>query len=185
MGGQGYGGWARVWGVGWYGEAREGNMVRNWYRRAAKNMRSDTLASSLTVAPILSASLSISLSTTPMRIMVTRAMRACSMPATQSSAAACEGEGPIWGSCRVRVRRRSQLCALRTAVNLPGPSAVLFGPQQITRLEPTHASSPASAPTIPDPPAPKPISEKMELSHVCAVYELQHACVCSARAVMR
>ena len=72
-------------------------MVRNWYRRAAKNMRSDTLASSLTVAPILSASLSISLSTTPMRIMVTRAMRACSMPATQSSAAACEGEGAHLG----------------------------------------------------------------------------------------
>eukprot|EP00964_Phaeocystis_antarctica_P031420 scaffold17780_cov71-Phaeocystis_antarctica.AAC.4 len=88
--------------------------------------------------------------------MVTRAMRACSMPATQSSAAACEGEWAHLGLV-----------------------------QQITRLEPTHASSPASAPTIPDPPAPKPISEKMELSHVCAVYELQHACVCSARAVMR
>ena len=75
---------------------------------------------------------------------------------------------------------------LRTAVNLPPPSAVLFGAQHMRMLEATHARIPQRAPTNiageAIPPA-KPIIEKRELPHVCATHEgVADAvqCMCSA-----
>ena len=60
---------------------------------------------------------------------------------------------------------------LRTAVNLPPPSAVLFGAQHMRMLEATHARSPQMPPTTPGMLTTKPIIEKMELPHVCAAHE--------------
>ena len=60
---------------------------------------------------------------------------------------------------------------LRTAVNLPLPSAGLFGAQHMRMLEAMHARTPQRAPTMPGRPPAKPIIEKMELPHVCAAHE--------------
>ena len=98
------------------------------------------------------------------------------------------------------------LCVLlRTAVNLPPPSSVLFGAQHKRMLEATQARIPQSAPTMPGVPPAKPIIEKMELPHaraqcsqsvelvcrvcvVCAVCD-SHACatlaMCGVRCTRR
>ena len=60
---------------------------------------------------------------------------------------------------------------LRTAVNLPPPSEMLFGAQHMRMLEATHARIPQRAPTTPGMPPAKPIIEKRELPHVCATHE--------------
>ena len=73
---------------------------------------------------------------------------------------------------------------MRTAVNLPPPSAVLFGAQHMRMLEATHARIPQRAPTMPGMVGTaKPIIEKRELPHVCATHEgVADAvqCMCSA-----
>ena len=54
---------------------------------------------------------------------------------------------------------------LRTAMNLPPPSSMLFGAQHKRMLEATQARIPQIAPTMPGVPPAKPIIEKTELPH--------------------
>ena len=72
------------------------------------------------------------------------------------------------------------LCVLlRTAVNLPPPSSVLFGAQHKRMLEATQARIPQSAPTMPGVPPAKPIIEKMELPHARAQCSQSVELVCT------
>ena len=77
------------------------------------------------------------------------------------------GWGVVWFISAVVVA----CVLLRTAVNLPLPSAGLFGAQHMRMLEAMHARTPQRAPTMPGRPPAKPIIEKMELPHVCAAHE--------------
>ena len=81
------------------------------------------------------------------------------------------------------------LCVLlRTAVNLPPPSSVLFGAQHKRMLEATQARIPQIAPTMPGMPPAKPIIEKTELTHASAVTEESvervHVQGCDVRGVL-